>query len=205
MHDVKMALSYQGDHLVTAGMDTSFNGGVKYLTLRVYDINDIFAPSGVQDFKYIFCIDTAFGVDWEKEDVLVRHLEDGFFATVSYLKPKLYNDVVWGSKQLNHLNSVHVGVFKLNTLLSLSVSGMISSTVFEPLSLTGNNLTEFVRGPYLTMAFQERIVDNGPFLSSNYCEIDFNTLFNVSSVRKFNTLGDVYTGMNNYNSPYNLV
>ena len=200
MYDIKMVYNMMGFFIVTAGMNYELNGNKRYLSLRVYDLSDIFAPSGIQETKYIFCIDTSFGVEWNKDDVLIRHVKDGFFATVSYLNPKLYNNIVCGSRFITSLNSVHIGVFKLNNLLSGSVSGMASSTVFEPLDLSDDNLTWFVNGPEQTFVFQEKTKIPLSTESSSFSEVTIDGSMNVSSVRRFTTPGDIYCGLDSYNS-----
>lgn len=202
LFDIKRVNTIPNDYIVTSGMDSSYG---RYLTLRAYDISDIFAPSGIQGFKHIYCIDTSFGVKWERDDVLIQNLNDGQFATVSYLHPCLYSKVVWGGVSNNYINSVHVGSFRLNSLLSLSVTGMVSSTVFEPIDSINNTLTEFVRGPFRTLAFQERVQKHPIGETSRYCEIDFNNTQDLVSARKFDTRDDVYSGMDSYNFHNNYV
>lgn len=202
MFDIKYVNTYQKKYLVTAGMDTSYHKN--YLNLRIYDIIDIFAPSGIQEMKHVFCIDTLFGVPWNRDDVLLKRLSTGYFATVSYLNEDLYNNVT-GSTFPYHSNSIHEGVFDLNTMLAGSLSGMITSSVFEPQDLTFNTLRDIVNGQSGTYAFLERFQYDSTHKSSNYYEFKLDASMNVSIVKEYNTLDNVYCGLDSYNSYNNYV
>ena len=202
--DIKRASHWADNYLVTAGMDYTMNNK-RYLNLRIYDINDIFNPTGIQNMKHVFCIDTAFGVHWDRDDVLIRSFDDGLFSTVSYLDESLYNHVVFGTRPVHLPNSVHIGVFKVANLVSNSVSSMIGSTVFEPLALVHNSLKEYINSPVRTFSFLERILDGSGNETSTYCEVELNTSWNVNVVRKFNTGNDIYCGMDVYDNQQKYV
>lgn len=201
--DIGTARHWTDNYIVTAGMD--FFMGNKYLNLRVYDINDIFAPSGIQDWKHIFCIDTSFGFPWNRDDVLIRSFDDGLFATVSYIDEGLYNGNAYGSRPVQFPNSVHLGVYKVTDLVSNSVSSMIRSAVFEPLPLVHNSLMRFIYGSNRTLTFLENIQDGSGNETSSFCEIGLNSSSYVSTVNKSSARGDIYTGMDSYNLYNNYI
>lgn len=198
--DVKVVSNLMKDYLVTAGMDYDYG---RYLNLRIYNTSDIFATSGIQDKKHIFCIDTTFGVEWYNEDAFIRLVREGFFSTVSYLKPNLY-DKINGSDPVYPTNSLHVGVFSINALASGSLTSMNNSYVFEPLNIAQNNLMGYETGYGLFSTYDQSVLEKYRDASSNetssFCELKFDYGANLISAKRKDAPGMVFYRHDDYNS-----
>ena len=201
MFDIKKVYSMPRDYIVTSGIDSSMDG--KYLSLRVYDPSDVFAASGIQDIKHVFCIDTSFCIPWEKEDVLASNPKNNYIVTVSYIKSSAYYQI--GQRPWPSQSSLHIGVFNINMLVSGSLNSMVDNTVFEPLYFVDNNLNWLVEGPENTLAFLETETHTAGYKTSAFSEVDFDASHKVCGIRLFQTPEEVYYGMDSYNVNRNYV
>lgn len=91
--------------------------GTTLPSLRVFDINNIFAPSGIQNYCYVFCslLDNMYFV---YNDILIEHLRSDLVVTATYWK-----DLT----QPYPYDGTNLRVIDIPTLLLPPYSGMIYS------------------------------------------------------------------------------
>ena len=118
--DVKVVTSDEGkDYLVTVGFDTTFG---HFLNIRVYDPNNVFQPSGIQDICHVYSMSVDDARTWQNHGALLTQLETDTFATVSYRNALEREDHYY--EALLTPTNIHIGVFKLSDIVNNSVWGL---------------------------------------------------------------------------------
>ena len=100
-----------GDNLVTAGYEDN-----TFIHLRVYDKNDVFSLTGIQDVTHIFA---DYSHKWILDDLLLAKQSNTIFSTAS----RFYSD-----SQHKSYDSVHLAKYTLPGLISHNTNIMISAS-----------------------------------------------------------------------------
>jgi len=196
MYDIKYLHTILEDYLVTAGMDNTYG---RYLNLRVYKLDNVFSSSGIQNIKHVFCIDTTFGAEWIKDDVLLEYVTDGFFSTVSYVKPDEFPQEK--TDRSVFIDCVHIGIYNLSSLVAGSLTSMVKNTLLEPQTQINNKLTRYCQGRNDRYVFLQEIRDHLSVFSSVFCEfkIDLPSM-DLNALTKYKTTNEIFQGLDNHNS-----
>lgn len=194
--DVKVVrINYLESCLVTTGFDIS-NG--RYINIRVYDPDDIFSLSGMQNKRHIYCIDTAAARPWLDGGVLLTDIYNGNFITMSYRESPEERDTT--QVAVKDKTNIHIGVFCLIDILNNSVYAMLDNYEI-PLGKTENReMSEIIysNGP-------ERAVFLHSYLTvydepSDFCDFKPNTLGNFGILQAFQNTGIKQQGLSLYNN-----
>ncbi|MBQ3945534.1 MAG: hypothetical protein II670_08010, partial [Alphaproteobacteria bacterium] len=199
--DIKVVRNLHDEYyLVTAGFDTE-NG--RYINIRVYDPNNIFAPSGIQNRCHIYCIDTAAARPWLDGGVLLTDLYNGNFVTVSYRSVPLdfdsNRDIVLSNA------SIHIGIFSLDRIISNYVNAMQDN--FEiPIGLLGN----YEMDEIIYSNNRERVVFLHSYstllnMASDFCCFNPHTLQNSGTLLAHQNIGIKQQGLSLYNNRNNYI
>jgi hypothetical protein len=191
---------YLEPYLVTAGFDTSYG---RYINIRVYDPNDVFALSGIQDKCHIYCIDTASARPWRDDGVLLTDINNGNFLTVSYREApeEQYRDSVAVKDNTN----IHIGIFCLSDIINNSVYAMLDNHEI-PIGLTAkremddmvyNNSSESVVFLHSYYTLTEK--------TSDFCEFNPTWLGNSGTILAFHNNGIKQQGLSIYNNLNNYI
>ena len=162
--DIEVVPGNINTYLVTSGF-VDFQG--QYLNIRAYAADNIFIPSGPQDMRHIFCIDTVFATTWFGEDALLTYIEPNVFATVSYLS---YSDPFLPNGDNRVLGGrLHVASYDLSLLLGGSLYSMTGNVRTTTVTLTDPRLKRFIYRPRSkTLAFLESAQSRSMFTELEY-------------------------------------
>ncbi len=182
-----------GEHLISSGLYANSN---PYIALRVYDPYNVFAPSGRQNYRYCFAIDTNNSRPWRPKDVLTTGIQKGLVTTISYRKSATNRDLT-----IEPFN-IHVATFRTSSLLIGDLFAMIESIEIPIPPLYPNysikDLTP--NGNGLTMAFLHHI-NTGDWDGdlTPFYEVDYSTTGGIIGLRKYQHANDILSGINSYN------
>ena len=182
-------------YLVTSGFDNTYG---RYINLRVYDPNNIFDPSGIQNVRHVFRTDLSNSNKWLNPNVLITRVNESLFSTVSYRSAL--------SKQPS-LANIHVAFYNINYLLSNSEYSMVKSLEI-PIGLQRNiMMNQYIRKRNQTLVFLHNN-SSSPNLNnyqSVFCEIDYPSLQSSGSLKAYKYKDNIMQGMSAYNGINNYV
>ena len=185
-------------YLVTAGLDTSYG---PYISLRYYDLDNVFNISGDQDYVNIFSVNASDPRQWLLKDVLVSFVGDNIFSTVSYRSQWTYLGLPVGK-----YNKIHVAFYDVGALVSHSLFSMVKSIEIPYISVFDAHarLHRYInQGNSDRVVFLQTTPASGNH-SSSFCEIDYASLGASGTVSFFGDR-DIrlqglarFNGFNNY-------
>lgn len=167
--DVKVVTSDEGkDYLVTAGFDTT-NG--RFINIRVYDPNNVFQTSGIQNTCHVYSIFTEDGRTWLNGGLLLRKLENDNFVTVSY------RSATEGNNPLDavgfFLPNIHLGFFTLSDIVNNSVWGLNRHYEIPLTSTVSGNINQVIySGRKGKMVFLHTYCYEVKYPHSDFFELD---------------------------------
>lgn len=183
---------YEEPYIVVSGHESSYG---KYINLRFFNVNDIFAVSGMQDYRHVYCIDPYSPSDpyeWLDDEVLVSRLGYGYFGTLSYR----HQD----TSQSPDLANINIAVFDIHNIIqNNSLMGMVHNTdILLPGETIDRELNQLIyKSPNDTIAFL--ITLNGiltPERYSYFCEMKHSP--RNGTVPFFYHQDTLFQGMDNY-------
>ena len=86
-------------------------------TLRAFDINNLFATGGIQDYQYLFC-EYLDNMIFNYDDLLIEHINSDIVATATYWKDQTSS---------NMFDGTNIRFFDINQMLTIPYMGMLYS------------------------------------------------------------------------------
>lgn len=188
--DITIVSGNVKDFLVTTGTTVFTN---KYMNIRVYDADDIFSSTGIQDIRHIYCIDTSFAEPWVSNDVLVTAVEPNVFMTASLQRN---TDPLYYGKGLSERCHLHIAKYDLISLLGGSLSSMTGNIRLHSEAYDNISLKEFIcKWNTKTLC----LLKNYSILSQ-FIEFDYSPSNTVSTIRYYLDMENSLSSLSLYNS-----
>ena len=187
-------------YLVTVGFITTHG---RYINARVYDPNDIFSLSGLQNMCHEFSMDTAGIRPWLDNGVVISNYETGYFVTASYRNALRNRDYL--SPAYNLFTNIHLAKYSVTDLVAHSTSAILDNHEL-PLGLVNDRQMErlIYSNKSKSLVLLHTYASSSASASSEFCEFKYNALGNTGALPFFID-GDfvkqgltIYNGANNY-------
>ena len=189
-------------YLVTSGFDNTYG---RHINLRVYDPDNIFDPSGIQNMRHVFCVDYSNSNGWLNPNVLLTTVSESLLSTVSYRSAPIYSPVDRNVILVNA--NIHVAFYNINYLLSNSVYSMVKSLEI-PIGLQARmQMNQYIRKRNQTLVFLHNhantVIPNDN--QSVFSEIDYSSLQSSGSLKAYKYTDNIMQGLSPYNGINNYV
>lgn len=127
-------------------------------TLRAFDINNLFATGGIQDYQYLFC-EYLDNMIFNYDDLLIEHINSDIVATATYWKDQTSS---------NRFDGTNIRFFDINQMLTTPYGGMLYSFgIHQPFSAGFWKLYELRNDPYNQCLYLLQRTDENSALRRN--------------------------------------
>ena len=189
------------NYLVTVGFITTHG---RYINARVYDPNDLFSLSGLQDMCHEFSMDTLAARPWLDSGVVITNYGDGYFVTASYRNALGERDYIPSYHKL--FTNIHLAKYSVTGLVAHSTSALLDNHELK-LGLVNHRQVErlIYSNKSKSLVLLHTFAASNASASSEFCEFKYDALGNAGTLSFFGDGDYIKQGLSLYNNISNYV
>ena len=202
---VSNSIMFDDLSLVTAGY---YNDQNRFINIRVYDANNFFSYTGLQDWCHVFRVDTAYVRPWLDGGVLLANIDVNSFATVSYRDAYLPFEPRNEDMPSIPLTNIHLAFYNLASFASNNVYGMVRHYEIPLLNTRKREMNQFLYNKITkSMSFLHtyRVLYPTSMTHSEYTDFKHTALSASGVIQAYTNNGVVQSGLSIYNNRDNYI
>lgn len=200
--DIKLVADNAAEtpYIATVGYNLRYG---RYLNLRVYKANSVFATGGPQDWCNLYCFyGGAYAREWLDGGVLLTKINNTVFSTISF-RSNVYNNAKEDFQ--NSYRYIHLGFFDLNSIVSNSVYSMIDNYELSAYEAVSQEMDQFIyssKKDAFVFLYSDSLSGFNDY-KNRFCEIFRSSLSTSGVLQGYKDLDSRLYGLSLYDYGYN--